>query len=117
MQRSQCGVRSLNHNLTQIHPSFSIKTLLLICWVLFLSSCDPNNPNIASEPMAQPNENIINRVTMNHAEIRRDILAELQKHEIQYWINDDNSIGFPPADAETIDSIYYEVVGAYAARN
>lgn len=54
---------------------------------------------------------------MNHTEIRRDILAELEKFEIKYWINDDNSIGFPPADAETIDSIYYEVVGAYAARN
>jgi hypothetical protein len=54
---------------------------------------------------------------MNHAEIRRDILAELHKHEIQHWINEDKSIGFPPGDAETIDSIYYEVVGAYAARN
>ena len=54
---------------------------------------------------------------MNHVEIRRDILAQLQKREIQYWINEDNSIGFSPADAEIIDSIYYEVVGAYAARN
>lgn len=54
---------------------------------------------------------------MDHVELRRDILAELQRREIQYWINEADSIGFPPADAEIIDSIYYEVVGAYAARN
>lgn len=107
----------MNHNLNQTHPSLSIKTRLLICCVLFLSSCNPNSPNVATEQVAQPNEKIVNRVIMNHVEIRRDILAGLQKHEIQYWINDDNSIGFPPADAEAIDSIYYEVVGAYAARN
>ena len=81
-----------------------------------MSSCSPSNPATA-DPMGQQNEKIVNTITMNHVEIRRDILAELHKREIQYWINDDSSIGFPPADVETIDSIYYEVVDAYAARN
>ncbi|MFT4671062.1 MAG: hypothetical protein ACI945_000395 [Pseudohongiellaceae bacterium] len=94
----------------------STTTLLLVGVVWFVSSCSPSNPATA-DSMGQPNKKIINTITMNHAEIRRDILAELHKREIQYWINEDRSIGFPPADVETIDSIYYEVVGAYAARN
>jgi hypothetical protein len=94
----------------------STTTPLLIGVVWFASSCSPKNP-AAADPMVQSEEEIVNIITMNHAEIRRDILAELHKHEIQYWINEDKSIGFPPGDAETIDSIYYEVVGAYAARN
>ncbi|MFT5935628.1 MAG: hypothetical protein ACI85S_000682 [Pseudohongiellaceae bacterium] len=91
-------------------------TLLLVGVVWIVSSCSPKNP-AAADPMGQSDEEIVSIITMNHAEIRRDILAELHKHEIQYWINEDRSIGFPSADAETIDSIYYEVVGAYAARN
>lgn len=117
MQRSQREDRSLKHNLAQTLLSLSIKILLLISAISVLSACNPNGPDVTVEVMGPSDEKIVNSVTINHVEIRRDILAELQKREVQYWINEDNSIGFPPADAEIIDSIYYEVVGAYAARN
>jgi hypothetical protein len=94
----------------------STTTLLLVGVVWLVSSCSPKNP-AAADPKGLSDEEIVSVITMNHTEIRRDILAELHKHEIQYWINEDRSIGFPADDAETIDSIYYEVVGAYAARN
>ena len=106
----------LTEGFTPARHCLSTTTLLLVGVAWFASSCSPSNPATA-DPMGLPNEKIINTVTMNHVEIRRDILAQLHKREIQYWINEDNSIGFPPADAEIIDSIYYEVVGAYAARN
>jgi len=93
------------------------KTLLFIAVTSLLSFCKPSNPAISADSDAQAETAIVSTITINHVEIRRDILAQLQKREIQYWINEDNSIGFSPADAEIIDSIYYEVVGAYAARN
>jgi hypothetical protein len=91
------------------------KTLLLIAVTSLLTFCKPSNPAVSAN--SDPETGIVSEITMNHAEIRRDILAQLQEREIQYWINEDNSIGFSAADAEIIDSIYYEVVGAYAARN
>jgi|TARA_B110000971_G_scaffold151908_1_gene155165 hypothetical protein len=109
----------LKHTENLLHDNISrlTKTLLLIAATLLLSFCKPSNSAISADSDVQAETAIVSKITINHVEIRRDILAQLQKRKIQYWINQDNSIGFSPADAEIIDSIYYEVVGAYAARN
>ena len=54
---------------------------------------------------------------MRNSEIRLDIINALIGHEIEYWINEDSSIGFYSKDAERVDAIGYAAIGAYAARN
>ncbi|MFK7864339.1 MAG: hypothetical protein AB8B95_08970 [Pseudohongiellaceae bacterium] len=101
-----------------IRSENSPSSALILLLSALLLSCNPSvtsSSNFSEDSPAE--EPIINRITVKHEEIRRDILSELETFEISYWINDDNSIGFPPADADTVDSIYYEVIGAYAARN
>lgn len=93
------------------------KTSVLVSLLLCLMACDSGSDSAQSALDPSQEKPIINRILVRHDEIRHDILQEMDKYNMAYWINDDNSIGFPPSDAETVDAIYYEVVGAYAARN
>lgn len=93
------------------------KTGVLLSLILCLVACDPSIDSVQTVVDPPQEKPIINRISVRHDEIRHDILQEMDKANIAYWFNDDNSIGFPPSDAETVDAIYYEVVGAYAARN
>jgi len=54
---------------------------------------------------------------VRNREVRDDIIAELTKRGIPHRLNDDGTIGYRPADGDTIDTVYYFAVGLYAARN
>lgn len=95
-------------------PTSVSKTCLVVFVGCFLLSCN-DSPQVTPAPVES--EEVINQISVRNEEIRKDILAEMASHNIEYWINDDNSIGFPVADAETVDQIWYEVIGAYASRN
>ena len=82
---------------------------------LFISGCDGEVPqNIRSE-LEKTAE--VDSFTMRNTEIRQDIINELTARNIEYWINEDSSIGFNSKDAKQIDAIGFEAIGAYAARN
>lgn len=82
----------------------------LRCFFTLFLSCNPSS--LSSEIDAGPDAGIVNKFPISQAKIRSDIMAEMKISEIQYWINDDSSIGLPPADAKTVDEIDYEVIGA-----
>ena len=50
---------------------------------------------------------------MRNPEIREDLLEQLALHEIEYWINDDQSIGFYVKDTGEVDRLANEAIGVY----
>ena len=89
--------------------------LLLISTVLISCGKEPV-PTTAKEAI-NLNTNGKENIRMRNREIRQDIINALVGHEIEYWINEDDSIGFYSKDAERVDAIGYAAIGAYAARN
>ena len=89
--------------------------LLLISAVLISCGKEPVPP-IAKEAI-NLNTTGKENIRMGNREIRQDIINALVGHEIEYWINEDGSIGFYSKDAERVDAIGYAAIGAYAARN
>ena len=89
--------------------------LLLISTVLISCGKEPV-PTTAKEAI-NLNTNGKENIRMRNREIRQDIINALVGHEIEYWINEDGSIGFYSKDAERVDAIGYAAIGAYAARN
>lgn len=75
------------------------------------SEQDTAQPSLAEAATTRSSFNI------RHAEIRHDTLVALEQEGIEFWINDDNSIGYYLADGKAIDNVYANAVGAYAARN
>ena len=93
-----------------------LKPYLLLISTLLVSCGKEPIPTTAE---AAINVNTIGKETirMRNREIRLDIINALIGHEIEYWINEDSSIGFYSKDAERVDTIGYAAIGAYAARN
>ena len=89
--------------------------LLLISTVLI--SCGKEPVPTAAKEAINLNTNGKENIRMRNREIRQDIINALVGHEIEYWINEDGSIGFYSKDAERVDAIGYAAIGAYAARN
>lgn len=54
---------------------------------------------------------------MRNGEIKQDIITALDREGIRYWLNEDGSVGFYSVDAEIVDNIGLNAIGAYAARN
>ncbi|MBT3531927.1 MAG: hypothetical protein HOF74_14050 [Gammaproteobacteria bacterium] len=54
---------------------------------------------------------------MGNREIREEMYQELEKHEVEYWINDDGSIGYNLSDGKAIDVLGYDVINAYIRAN
>jgi len=50
---------------------------------------------------------------MRNAEIREDLLEQLALHNIEHWINEDNSIGFYVKDTDEVDRLANEAIGVY----
>jgi hypothetical protein len=82
---------------------------------LFISGCDGASPQNTRSELEKTSE--VESFTMRNTEIRQDIINELTARNIEYWINEDGSIGFNSKDGKQIDAIGFEAIGAYAARN
>ena len=50
---------------------------------------------------------------MRNPEIREDLLQQLDIHGVEYWINNDESIGFYVRDTKEVDRIANEAIGVY----
>jgi len=93
---------------------------VLLVFLLF-TACDAGNDSLSANPVnevttANTDEFAANFKVRNR-EIRADILAELDKRQIPYRRNEDESIGYHDADGEVIDAVFNYAVGLYAARN
>ena len=92
-----------------------MKNILLICLCAAISTCD-NNPTVITPESVIP-EITTGSFRVGRGEIGTEILEEKGKQGIDYWRNDDGSIGYNLADGDEIDAIAYYARGKYAARN
>lgn len=92
-------------------------TLLIGVVCGFAISCSPASapPLETLEAISDPKAKM--SFTMGNREIRQDIITALDEQNIEHWLNEDNSVGFYAADAEAVDAIGFNAIGAYAARN
>ena len=88
--------------------------LLFSCALCFsLFACNkPDNAEPAAlatetDPMARDS------FFMRNPEIREDLLNQLTIHDIEFWINEDNSIGFYARDTKEVDRLANEAIGVY----
>lgn len=89
---------------------------VVICFVL-LTGCDFNAEVVDPREVISESEETIGSFRMGNGEIREEMLAELEKRDIQHWLNDDNTISYLLADGEIIDTIGNEIILAYIRRN
>jgi len=81
--------------------------------MLLLSNCKPQNIETqqaieeAVDPMAT------DFFFMRNPEIREDLLEQLGIHGLEYWINEDDSIGFYVKDTKEIDRIANESISVW----
>lgn len=50
---------------------------------------------------------------MRNPEIRRDLLEQLTLHNIEYWVNEDDSIGFYVKNTREVDRIANESIAVW----
>jgi len=50
---------------------------------------------------------------MRNPEIRKDLLEQLEIHDIEYWVNANGSIGFFVQDTPEVDRLANEAIGVY----
>ena len=92
-----------------------MKLFLLVFLCAAIAACDKS-------PAIDTPESVMAEVTTGSfrnrgGEIGAEILDEMGKQGIEYWINEDGSIGYYLADGDEIDAIVYYARGKYAARN
>ncbi len=81
--------------------------------VLLLSYCEPQNAvtqeafEEAIDPMAT------DFFFMRNPEIREDLFEQLGIHKVEYWVNEDDSIGFYVKDTEEVDRIANESISVW----
>jgi len=54
---------------------------------------------------------------MRNREMREEILVGFKQQNIEFWINDDKSIGYNLVDGDRIDDIITYVYATYWVRN
>ncbi|MEQ8955408.1 MAG: hypothetical protein RL120_14850, partial [Gammaproteobacteria bacterium] len=88
-------------------------SVLVISLCLLSTSCD-GGPG--AEPSPQPTSidpTATDFFFMRNTEIREDLLEQLTFHNIEFWINEDQSIGFFVRDTKEVDRLANEAIGVY----
>ena len=93
----------------------STQTRIVACVLtaLVLISCEPQEsaaPEVVEEvvdPMATDS------FVMRNPAIREDLLEQLTLHGVEYWVNDDESIGFFVRDTKEVDRIANEAIAVW----
>lgn len=72
----------------------------------------------ADEEPANLNQEVVSpdatdSFVMRNPEIREDLLNQLAEHNIEFWINEDSSIGFFVRDTREVDRLANEAIGVY----
>ena len=96
--------------------ALSFRTLAIGVIAFALSGCGPD-PEQTEELAVEIVDSVDPMATdfffMRNPEIREDLLEQLEIHEVDFWINDDNSIGFYVKDTEEVDRIANESISVW----
>ncbi len=92
-----------------------MKNIVLVFLLASCAACD-NNSAVVS-PESEPVEETTGSFRVGRGEIGTEIIEEMEKQGIEFWRNEDGSIGYFLADGDAIDAIAYYARGKYAARN
>ena len=89
-----------------VHAPFFLATLIL-------TSCVEEAGSVSqlAGPKADPQAK--DSFVMRNPEIREDLLEQLDIHGVEYWINNDESIGFYVRDTKEVDRLANEAIGVY----
>jgi len=81
--------------------------------VMLLSYCGPQD-TVTQEVVEAPVDPMATDFFfMRNPEIREDLLEQLEIHEVEYWVNEDDSIGFYVKDTEEVDRIANESISVW----
>ena len=85
----------------------------LLILILLLTSCVEEAGSVSqlAGPKADPQAK--DSFVMRNPEIREDLLEQLDIHGVEYWINNDESIGFYVRDTKEVDRLANEAIGVY----
>ena len=89
-----------------VHASLLLATLLL-------TSCVEEVESVSQLAIPEPDLQAMDSFVMRNPEIREDLLQQLDIHGVEYWINNDESIGFYVRDTKEVDRIANEAIGVY----
>lgn len=99
-----------------------LRNLITLVGSIFIAStllvaCSQENDTVDSQIVIEEVVPETNSFNMRNREIREEMLAEFTANNIEYWINDDGSIGYNTVDGEAIDRIGNLIRAEYIHRN
>ncbi|MEZ5489702.1 MAG: hypothetical protein R3F50_05210 [Gammaproteobacteria bacterium] len=91
----------------------ALRFLLCAMAVLTLSYCKPEvaGTQQAAEAVIDPMASDF--FFMRNPEILEDLLEQLTIHGVEYWVNEDDSIGFYVKDTREVDRIANEAINVW----
>ena len=85
----------------------------LLLATLLLTACVEDAGSVSQFAIPDPDPQAMDSFVMRNPEIREDLLQQLNIHGVEYWINNDESIGFYVRDTREVDRIANEAIGVY----
>jgi hypothetical protein len=85
----------------------------LLLSTLLLTSCVEESETVSQLDVTESDPLATDSFVMRNAEIREDLLEQLDIHGIEYWINGNGSIGFYVRDTKAVDRLANEAIGVY----
>ena len=85
----------------------------LLLATLLLTSCVEEAGSVSQLAIPELDPQAMDFFVMRNPEIREDLLQQLDIHGVEYWINNDESIGFYVRDTKEVDRIANEAIGVY----
>ena len=85
----------------------------LLLATLLLTSCVEEPGPVSQLAIPELDPQAMDSFVMRNPEIREDLLQQLDIHGVEYWINNDESIGFYVRDTKEVDRIANEAIGVY----
>lgn len=87
---------------------------LLVALLVSCAACSEQS-TVASTSVEEQTSAEFDSFPMANAEIREDVLVQLERHGIEHWLENEVTIRFRTGDADEVDRIVYEAIGVYAA--
>lgn len=91
----------------------SRRFLVYLFVMLSLGSCEPQNPVTEEVVEVSTDPTATDFFFMRNPEIREDLLEQLELHRVEFWINEDDSIGFYVKDTREVDRIANESISVW----
>ena len=91
----------------------ALRFLAFTMTVLFLSYCEPQVTVTQQAVEAVIDPMATDFFFMRNPEILEDLLEQLTIHEVEYWVNEDDSIGYYVKDTREVDRIANEAINVW----